>query len=133
MRVAALANIWPPTFIHSHQLSSTLNWFKFWWEFVHVWPVDSHQLSPCLTSASELGELSCKLSLLNSHLLSSSFDQASSEILMLTFKKKSLEYKGMIIWYYIIYVHVKLSGIRQIKRTKNGLLLIIWATKIWMQ
>jgi hypothetical protein len=52
-------------------LSSTLNWFKFWWEFSLR---NSHQLScnSCsrLTSARELRKLSCKLSLLNSHQLS---------------------------------------------------------------
>ena len=37
--------------------------------------LNSHQLSPRLTGASELRELSCKLSLLISHLLSSSFDR----------------------------------------------------------
>ncbi len=25
-----------PTLIHPHQLSSTLNWFKFWWELMRV-------------------------------------------------------------------------------------------------
>jgi hypothetical protein len=49
-------------------LSSTLNWFKFWWEF-SLARGDWLSCNSCsrLTGAWELRKLWCKLSLLNSH------------------------------------------------------------------
>jgi hypothetical protein len=52
----------PWALINFHRSSLTLSWFKFWSEFLLVWPLIS------LAS-----QLSCKLSLLNSHQLNSRF------------------------------------------------------------
>jgi hypothetical protein len=47
MRVATLARVWSSAFVDSH---ASLSWFKFWWEFLLIWPLISSQLStidPC--------------------------------------------------------------------------------------
>ena len=76
VRVATLASVWPPPLINSHPLWTGSNFDESLCTFDQTVVDNSHQLSPRLIGAWKLRELSRKLSLLNSHQLSSSFDEA---------------------------------------------------------